>query len=352
MKNTKNNVLLISQYLDILGGGEQHIFSILKVFDECGYASDIVWKDNDILEKLHKIHNISFDNARIISSVPQKNLYKYCLYVTDGSYFSAESEHTFIFFMYPKKELMPRGIINAFKTRKAQFFANGEFTAEKMRVLLNKHVEVVHPYIDEVYFQPEKKKNNIILSVGRFFPHLHSKRQDILIQAFKELQKKYPTFRSYSLVLAGGLTDAKEDRAYLDKLLEMKGENNNIDIRTNLPQKEILELYASAKIYWHAAGFGIDEDEHPDAVEHLGITPLQGMAASAVTICHNSGGPRRYIRNGETGYIYDTVRDLITLTSQLTDKSMQVIGLQGSTYVRENFSKKVFEKKVKDYFHL
>lgn len=352
MKNTKNNILLISPYLDILGGGEQHIFSILKVFDDHGYSCDVVWKDKDILEKLEKVHSISFNNAQVISSMPSTREYKYCLYVTDGSYFNAQSQHTYIFFMYPNRALIPHGIINRIKTRSAHFFANGEFTAEKMREMVDRRVDIIHPYIDEAYFSTKKKNMNIILSVGRFFPHLHSKRQDVLIEAFLALQEKNVRFRKYTLILAGGLTGAKEDNTFYEKLIAMKGNNANIEIKTNLSQKEIIDLYASAKIYWHAAGYGMDEDSNPDAVEHLGITPLQGMAAGAVTICHNSGGPRRYIRNGENGYVYNTLEDLVAITSSLSDDPMQRISTEGSLYVREHFSKEVFDKKVMEYFHL
>jgi glycosyltransferase involved in cell wall biosynthesis len=352
MKNIKNSILLISPYLHILGGGEQHICSILKVFDDAGYKSDIVTKDRDFIGKLEKTHNISLKNARAIGEIPRADGYDICLYVTDGSYFFSRAKETYIFYMYPNKEILPRGIINKLKTRKAHFFANGVFTAEKIEKMMKKKVEVVHPFIDDRFFYEGTKKKKIILSVGRFFPHLHSKRQDVLIEAFTKLQKKDSAFRSYKLILAGGLTDAEEDREYYAKLTQMKKENNAIEIQTNISNKELLELYRDAEIYWHAAGFGLNEDRQADGVEHLGITPLQGMAAGAIVFCHNSGGPRRYIHSGENGFLYNSVNELVEQTASLEKKTEEKIREAGIEYVRSNFSKKVFDKKVKDYFHI
>lgn len=352
MKNIKRKVLLVSPYLDILGGGEQHIFSILKIFDKQGYESNIVWKDSDILDRLDGAHNIVFKNAHVISSMPSMKDYDYCLYVTDGSYFFSSARHNYAFFMYPKKEITPNTFVKKLKTTRWSFFANGEFTAEKMQKITGKHIEIIHPFIDEQFFDKKKKKEKMILSVGRFFPHLHSKRQDVLIDAFIELQSKDSRFNEYTLMLVGGLTDKAEDKEYFDMLQKKIGKRSSIVIRTNLRQEELIDIYHKASIYWHAGGYGLDEDVNPEGVEHLGITPLQGMAAGAVTMCHNSGGPRRYIKTGVNGLLYDTADELVQKTITLNSLSMQDIRVKGNEYVQSNFSREIFERKVKDYFRI
>lgn len=135
-------------------------------------------------------------------------------------------------------------------------------------------------------------------------------------------------------------------------LQKKKGNSTSILFKTNVKQGDLLEMYHKASIYWHAGGYGLDEDKNPEGVEHLGITPLQGMAAGAVTMCHNSGGPRRYIKNGDNGFLYNTVDDLVQKTIELTDSPISDIRENGTKYVQRNFSKEIFEKKVKDYFNI
>jgi len=352
MKKITNKVLLISPYLHIMGGGEQHILSILKVFDQHGFACDIVSEDENILKKLSTAHKITFNHARIVQEIPQGVRYEYCLYVTDGSYFFPKAQKTFVFLMYPKKELLPHGIINMIKTRGYRFFANGVFTAEKNARFIHKDIAVIHPYIDEAFFNPPTQKKQVILSVGRFFPHLHSKRQDVLVQAFELLQSKNAAFSKYSLILAGGLSESKEDQDYMKVLKDVTAKNSSISIKTNLNSSEILKLYKSANFYWHAAGYGLDESRHPEGVEHLGITPLEAMASGSIVFCHNSGGPKRYIQDGFNGYLYETIEDLVDKTSTAEKINNNSIRENGIEYVRENFSKEVFTKKVEEYFGL
>ncbi|KXK10831.1 MAG: hypothetical protein UZ22_OP11002000592 [Microgenomates bacterium OLB23] len=172
MKNTKKRVLLVSPYLDVLGGGEQHIFSILKVFDDHGYTCDIVWKNEDILQKLQETHNTSFSHAQVIPHASTREDYSHCLYVTDGSYFFSKAQRNYIFFMYPKTAILPTSLLNKLKTRSALLFANGEFTAEKIRKKLHRRVEVIHPYIDESFFYEASCTRECHIVGGQVFSSL------------------------------------------------------------------------------------------------------------------------------------------------------------------------------------
>lgn len=351
MKNIKGRALLISPYLDILGGGEKHILSILEIFDSLGYQCNIVWHGSHIMKDFNKKLGVFFTNTDIVTQPLPSSAYQYCIYVTDGSYFFSKAVHKYVFFMYPKKALLPLSFANRLKTRGWHFFANGAFTSKKIAAIMKKDIAVIHPYIDDRYYM-KGQKEKIILSVGRFFPHLHSKRQDILIKAFTALQKKHRRFLNYRLILAGGLKNAQEDQKYFEMLQELKGSNDAIFFKTNISQKELLSLYAQAEIYWHATGYGLDEDENVEGVEHMGITPLEAMAAGCVVMCHNSGGPRRTIQSGINGFLYDTIEQLVGQTAALTQPHKAAVTESAQEYVKTNFSRTVFEKKVKEYFGL
>src|SRR5258708_1124361 len=82
-------------------------------------------------------------------------------------------------------------------------------------------VETLAPYVDLELFKPQEKEK-IILNVGRFFRHTtsNSKRQDIVIDAFKRLVDK-GVLKDYSLVLIGNVDPNEDSLTYLEELEAM-----------------------------------------------------------------------------------------------------------------------------------
>jgi glycosyltransferase involved in cell wall biosynthesis len=356
-------VLLYSPYLHILGGGERHILSILQVFDRAGYQVDIVWDDIEILDKIEKRLHLTFKNAQIISNffltatiagkLKRTHQYDYFFYVTDGSYFLSKAKHNYIFAMYPQAELYDMKFINRLKLFNFSIISNGSFTAEYIDRWFGKKPAVIHPYIDDDFLRKSSlPKKNIILSVGRFYDHLHSKRQDILIEAFTKLQKKHKEFSDYTLVLAGGADEA--DRQSLKSLMTLAKKDKNIKFIVNPSFDALLELYRDAHIYWHAAGYGVDEKKEPYKVEHLGITPLEALASGCIVFAHNSGGPKRLLSEGQTGFLYNSIDELIDKTAEyLRDKDTYYnMQRNGREFITERFSYNAFEDDVKQYFRI
>src|SRR5690606_8161300 len=146
-------------------------------------------------------------------------------------------------------------------------------------------------------------KKPIILSVGRFFSHLHTKRQDIAIEWFKILKQEYSAFKDYSLVLAGSLQP--EDAEYMTLLKSLSEGRNDIIFKTNISFEEMKERDQEYQFYWHLAGWEVDAATHPEAVEHLGITPLEDMSVGCITCTYNIGGPAELIENDRTGVLFD-----------------------------------------------
>ena len=351
-------VLLYSPYLHILGGGERHILSIMQVFDACGYQVDIVWDDSTILRSIRERLHIDFQKARVIpnffstSSVLGKLIktrrYEYLFYVTDGSYFFSRSKNNYIFAMYPQKELYNMKFVNRLKLFNFSIISNGYFTSEYIDRWFGKNPAVIHPYIDNDFFNlPTTNKKNVILSVGRFYDHLHSKRQDVLIQAFQKLKKQHKEFVSFDLILAGGFSEA--DRSSLILLMKLAKKDPHIHFIINPTFNELLKLYGEASIFWHAAGYGIDERKEPYKVEHLGITPLEAMASGCVVFAHNSGGPKRLITEEKNGFLYNSDDDLVNKTKALLNQNQHLIQEHAREFVENEFSYKAFESNVRDF---
>lgn len=360
MKNTIiKKVALFDPYLDTLGGGEKHILSILSVFAAYGCQVDILWDDPYILTTIKERLNISDDNFRIVPNFMKHNFisklsetepYEYFFYVTDGSYFFSHAKKNYVFCMYPNKNLFNMNLINKTKLTDFQFFANSKFSARYISKWIYKPVEVIYPFIDNAFFS-HKKKEPIILSVGRFFEHLHNKRHDIIITAFKELKVNVKTASHYKLIIIGSLQQGEEES--LEKLKKLARGDESIIFIVNPDFQKLISLYQSANIYWHAAGYGVDEAQEPYRVEHLGLTPLEAMAAGCVVFTHNSGGPKETIPQ-RGGIVYDDVEELIQKTAEVMHEKKEVEERRkrGQDYIRANFSYKVFEKNVSKYFGL
>ncbi len=148
-------------------------------------------------------------------------------------------------------------------------------------------------------------KEKIIISVGRFFPEHHNKKQLELAHVFLALLKQNPQeMQGYKLCLAGGLSDKKSHIEYVDKIKELT-KGYPVEVMTNIGFGELVDLFARAKIFWHASGAGVSPEKHPEKFEHFGITTVEAMASGAIPIVINKGGQVEIIRDGENGFLFE-----------------------------------------------
>jgi glycosyltransferase involved in cell wall biosynthesis len=249
--------------------------------------------------------------------------------------------------MVPDKNLYQLNLINRLKLLNWKFIANSFFTYQWLKKWgINSCV--ITPYIDERLFKLNgQKKEKIILSVGRFFSHLHSKKQDIIIKTFKKMKQKNSLFKNFKLILAGGLKE--EDKGYFNYLQKIAANNQSIIFKPNISQKELHSLYQKTAFFWHFTGYGIDENQYPQKVEHLGITPLEAMAAGCLTFCYNAGGPKILLKDGQTGFLFNNQNELIKKMTDATAhiKNQEDIKKNAYDFVLKNFSYKVFKERVK-----
>ncbi len=355
---------LYDPFLDTLGGGELHALSILQVLSSCGYGPYVFW-DKDLsreikqkfslhyIKKLCWLPNIFKDKSFPFSTVQTlKTLrpFDYFIYVTDGSYFFSSAKKNFVFCMIPDKNLYRMNSLNRLKTFNYQFITNSLFTSGWLTKWGIKN-QVLHPYINDMFFRKTSiKKERIILSVGRFFSHLHSKQHEIIIGTYRKFVQSRKNLASYRLILAGGLK--KEDRDYFRKLQSFIGDDSLIKLKPNLGFNELVSLYRKAEMFWHFAGFGVDEQEHPEMVEHFGIAPLQAMVSGCITFCYNAGGPKEFMKDGENGFLFNSEKELLQKINTIIENSLiqQTITKNAVQFIKTNFSYKVFEQKVKKLF--
>ena len=193
--------------------------------------------------------------------------------------------------------------------------ANSAFTATWLRRYWDADSDVLYPPVDTTSFAPGEKQP-IILSIGRFFVGGHSKRQDVLVEAFRALVAS--GIRDWQLHLVGNVGDRPVDQAYFAQIQAL-AEGLPVTLHANANFATLQNLSAQASLYWHAAGFGVNEDKEPFRVEHFGISVVEAMAAGAVPLAVGKGGVREIIRQGETGILWDTPAALVAATQQLIE---------------------------------
>jgi len=339
---------LYNPFLDTLGGGEKHILSIIDVFYEQGAEVIIFWKKNLTQEvkkrfSLRCIDTSKWVNKKTLSDLRNLN---YFFYVTDGSYFFSLAKKNFVFSMVPDKKLYNLNLFNRVKLWNYKFISNSPYTT-KWLVKWGINPITIPPYIDEKLFTVNKnKKEKIILSIGRFFPHLHSKNQEKIIKTFKLLKRSNPAFKDYKLILAGGLK--KEDEKYFYHLKSVAKDDPSIIFKPNIPLYELYELYKLSTYFWHFTGLGVDEEKHPEQVEHFGIAPLEAIASGCITFCYNAGGPKEIIKNEETGFLFNNEKELIKKMLMVEKDYLlrtKIIN-RGKNMVQKEYNYEVFKKNV------
>jgi len=353
-------------FLDTLGGGEKYILSILEVFAEQGFEINIFWDKNlnkEIKDRFafrfidlayrqagtsKYLPNIFKKNSSPLTTFQTLRSFDYFFYVTDGSYFFSGAKKNFVYAMIPDKKLYSLNLINRLKLTNYLFITHSIFT-QKWLKKFGIESKIIMPYLNNKLLSQKinlSKKEKIILSVGRFFSHLHSKKYDLMIQAFKDLKKRSEKFSDYKLILAGGLK--KEDQEYFNSLKKLAKNDSSIIFKPNISLYELYKLYELSSYFWHFTGYGIDEENHPEQVEHFGITPLEAMASGCITFCYSAGGPKELITDGKNGFLFLNTNELIDKMIKINSNESikETIINNEKQYIKKKFSYQIFKKNV------
>jgi glycosyltransferase involved in cell wall biosynthesis len=198
-----------------------------------------------------------------------------------------------------------------------------EYSKKWIKKLWNRESTVLFPPVDINSFKAGKKEK-IILSVGRFFPEHHNKKQLELARVFKELLEQYPgEMRGYTLYLVGGVDNRASHLEYVEKV-RATSKNYPIKVITNIEWGKLVGIFARSHIFWHASGLGEDEKVHPEKFEHFGITTVEAMAAGCIPVVINKGGQKEIIKNGYDGFFFDSWKELKDITIKIISGEVNI----------------------------
>lgn len=385
----KLKAAIYDPYLDTLGGGERYCLTVAEILLKHHYQVDIFWSGNqNLLDAAEKRFNLQLQGVNFVPDIfglaPQKidlledndlnalhshtknkanfiqkikniflkfqilSTYDLIFYLSDGSIpllFSKKNIlHVQVPFIHHETFLDRLG--NFVKNKFIyHVICNSTFTSSFLDNFPSNKISVLYPPVDVEKFSSSHQKENLILSVGRFDNILNAKKQDVLITAFQKICRNHPD-TSWKLILAGGSHDSPEKNNYLLHLRQL-AKDLPVEFKVNPDFSELKEIYSKSKIYWHAAGYGVDEYLHPEETEHFGMTVVEAMASSLVPVVIAKGGLTEIVSDNKNGYTWQTIDELVAKTELLmaTPDDLQKMS-QISRESSQEFSKKAFETKL------
>jgi trehalose synthase len=172
-----------------------------------------------------------------------------------------------------------------------------------------------------------------IVQIGRFDPW---KGIDLTIETYRHVKKEV----NCQLIIAGGIaSDDPEGDAILARIREQTKEEEDIII-LNLSPESNFEINALQR--------AADVIMQPSTKEGFGLVVTEGLWKGKAVIAGNVGGIPLQIKDGDTGFFYETpaktsrkVIDLLT-----NPRVAKEVGERGYAYVRDHF---LMPDRIADY---
>lgn len=344
--------VIYDPYLDTMGGGERYTLSVARALVDLGYEVDLLWDDEEILKILGKRFGMETEGVRARPNFftggfwrkrKEMSGYDLSFFVSDGSIPFLFARKNMLHFQVPFSGVRGGGMLAGMKFKKINWVVcNSELTKKIIDREYGIKSTVLYPPIAVDKFRPGEKED-LILSVGRFSQLKQAKRQDILIEAFRQMVDG--GFSGWRLVLAGGSEVGKGK--FFEKLME-RARGYEIEIIENPDFSKIKDLYGKARVFWSAAGYGVDEESEPEKLEHFGMAVVEGMAAGVVPVVYWAGGHKEIVRRGESGEGWRTVKELEKITEDLArDREKWRMWSKAATTEAKRFSENVFRENLK-----
>jgi glycosyltransferase involved in cell wall biosynthesis len=190
-----------------------------------------------------------------------------------------------------------------------------EYVRHWVREYWDRDAVVVNPPIDVPAAEPDwPSKDRIILSVGRFIGHGHTKRQGLMVESFRRLVEG--GLEGWQLHLVGSVHRDAMHHGYFERVRDLAS-GLPVRLHPDAPYAEVQDLYRRASVYWHAAGYGVDGEVEPAALEHFGMTTAEAMAHGTVPVAIGKGGQLEVVRHGHDGFLWSEPEELEAFTRQL-----------------------------------
>ncbi|RLD37109.1 MAG: hypothetical protein DRI74_07575 [Bacteroidetes bacterium] len=355
------DILVVHPSLNERGGAERVTLAIIESIKEKGYKVALGtfekpnWKEiNDFFGDKYKpdaefIHKRIFGRSAygellnfhfLLSHIPLK--YETVIISTTSPWFYCPTADKVIIYFNCSPINHKYGLKRAYlsfynfiqsrflkKAKNKIILTNSSFSSEALKSIYSLEPKVIYPPVNLDKFCPFSKKEDLIVSVGRFVPN---KKYEILIKAFSKVNNG-------KCIIIGSVKN-KTSLKYLKrikKLINYLKLNHKINLITNCPYSILQGILSRAKIYVHCA-----------PSEYFGISVVEAMASGCVPIVYQSGGPYTDIINyGEYGFSFKKIYELTSKINLLLNndhlyKEFKEKAIQRS----KTFDARIFKKEI------
>ncbi|ABN70046.1 glycosyl transferase, group 1 [Staphylothermus marinus F1] len=365
-------IAIVHHDLNFLGGGERLCLTTIEAFKECGWSVVLATlKQTDWSRISHIWGRVIKPDEEIIFSIPIKGftIYKRLLSSfmfsmlrkdvdliinTYGNPILTNADITYMHFptfalwdeSHRKYEegfwklyftpyyLVSRKLVE--RRLNTLILTNSKFTAAVINKLFNRRSFVVYPPVNvNKYIQLEGRRENNIVSIGRFSPE---KRYELVV----EIAEKLKDFQFY---IIGSIANT-EEKMYYEKIKNMIEERDlkNIELIPNAPDENVRKILSTSKVYLHCM-----------VNEHFGIAVVEGMASGLVPVVHRSGGTwHDIVEHGKYGYGYTSSNEAIKMIRHAIynyEKMKPLARKRSLVFSRDRFKKKIIYI-VREYVRL
>jgi len=199
--------------------------------------------------------------------------------------------------------------------------ANSKNVQGRISRIYGRDAEVISPPVDTSRFY-HTGYGDFWLSVNRLYPE---KRIDLQLEVFRALPEE-------RLIIAGGYAAGDHADGHVKKL--MKKLPGNVSMVGEIPEQELLELYATCKGFICTA---LDED--------FGLTPLEAMASGKPVIAVDEGGFRETV-TPQTGMLVEPSQEIIISAIKTISRNPESYREASIARARE-FDLPHFEERIK-----
>jgi glycosyltransferase involved in cell wall biosynthesis len=368
-------ILIYNASWHTFGGGEKYICTLAEILSRTGLydVTLLIDKPSITKEALRKYFNLALEQVRVQATMardvpgllstadvgvvvsnfkPFGNRARKNVYVLQIPYGVLSLSRTLSRLAKGEikeagKDIYRRSLLN--DARHADLaIVYSEFVREALHLNHGINAQVLYPAIDD--FAESTTKENVILSVGRFFRGLYNdKRYDFMIEAFKKLRERLPN-TSWTYHLVGSCGSDFESQRYLEELRAV-ATGHPIYFHVNSSYVELRRCYSQSEIFWHAAGYEVDEERHPERTEHFGMSTVEAMSAGCVPVVANKGGQKEIVSHGKSGYLWNTLDELLEHTASLINNPGQGSAMRHSARQRfRDFDHQHFSSKLISLF--
>lgn len=343
---------IFDPYLDTLGGGEAYMLTIASCLSK-RHEIYIFWDDKLILKKAHDRFLLDLSGVSLfenIFSTKHSFLKRFlvtrrfdCIFfLSDGSIPLLFAKKNILLFQFPVNWINGKNILTRAKFLKiSKILCYSRYVKTFLDKAFPLKAIILSPSVNMIQ-EDNIKKEDVILTVGRFTKAINTKKHEVLIDAFKKMCMD--GLWGWQFVVIGSVLQSDKD--FVRQLVQ-RAKGYPIHILENISYSNLVNHYKKAKIYWHCAGWGEDLKKHPERAEHFGISTVEAMGAGAVPVVINAGGQKEIVEDQKNGFLWNSTEELIEKTNILMEDRKLWENMSSKARIRARvFNKERFCKEL------